>query len=141
MNYTQNYYTQAVGGLGNYGSYWSGRPPEHLTYPNSAGSAYMPQFGQEPVVPPPPPPPTTTPDPLPPDFVSPTSAGGLVAGLGGAYLAAIVAVAVAVNYQLGKAMAPSKDKEAKWAWGNAIGGTLVPPVTVGLAIYKNYFTD
>ncbi len=38
-------------------------------------------------------------------------------------------------------MAPSKDKEAKWAWGNAIGGTLVPPVTVGLAIYKNYFAD
>ena len=135
MNYTQNYYTQAVGGLGNYGSYWSGRPPEHLTYPNSAGSAYMPQFGQEPVVPPAQAPPTatTTDQELP--------GGGLVAGLSVAYIAAIVGVAVAVNYQLGKAMAPSKDKEAKWAWGNAIGGTLVPPVTVGLAIYKNYFTD
>ena len=130
MNYTQNYYTQAVGGLGNYGSYWSGRPPEHLTYPNSAGSAYMPQFGQEPPF-------QDAPNPDAPNFPG----GGMVAGLGVAYIAAIVAVAVAVNYQLGKAMAPSKDKEAKWAWGNAIGGTLVPPVTVGLAIYKNYFTD
>ncbi len=65
----------------------------------------------------------------------------MVATLGIAYVAAIVAVAVAVNYQLGKAMAPSKAKETKWAWGNAIGGTVLPPVTVGLAIYKNYFTD
>ncbi len=25
------------------------------------------------------------------------------------------------------------------AWGNAIGGTVFPPVTLGLALYKNYF--
>ncbi len=141
MNYTQSYYTQAVGGLGSYGSYWSGRPPEHLTYPNTPRSPYLPQFGQ----------------PTPPNGGAgqPTNGGmqptnndlpalpgaGMVATLGIAYVAAIVAVAVAVNYQLGKAMAPSKAKETKWAWGNAIGGTVLPPVTVGLAIYKNYFTD
>ena len=141
MNYAQSYYTQAVGGvgLGNYGSYWSGRPPEHLAYPNSSGSAYLPQFGQpaDPTLPP------TDPDPPPGEFPGfpGAGAGALFGGIGIAYLAVIVAAAVAINYQLGKAMAPSKDKEAKWAWGNAIGGTLVPPVTVGLAIYKNYFTD
>jgi len=139
MNYTQNYYTQAVGGLGNYGSYWSGRPPEHLAYPNSSGSAYLPQFGQpaatDPSLPP------ADPGPPPTSDIPGAGAGALLGGMGIAYLAVIVAAAVAINYQLGKAMAPSKDKEAKWAWGNAIGGTLVPPVTVGLAIYKNYFTD
>jgi hypothetical protein len=48
-------------------------------------------------------------------------------------------IAGAVQYQLGKAMAPSEAKESKWAWGNAIGGTLFPPITLGMAIYKNYF--
>ncbi len=48
-------------------------------------------------------------------------------------------IAGAVQYQLGKAMAPSEAKESKWAWGNAIGGTIFPPITLGMAIYKNYF--
>lgn len=54
-------------------------------------------------------------------------------------LAALIAISVAVNYQLGKAMAPNKQVEGKWAWGNAIGGTIFPPFTLGMAIYKNYF--
>jgi len=56
----------------------------------------------------------------------------------GVILAAFL-IAGAVQYQLGKAMAPSEAKESKWAWGNAIGGTLFPPITLGMAIYKNYF--
>lgn len=59
---------------------------------------------------------------------------GLTAGM----LAAIVVVAGVVNYQLGKAMAPNGASESKWAWGNAIGGTLFPPFTLGMAVYKNY---
>ena len=39
-------YTQAVGAAPT-GSYWSGKPPEQLTYPNQAGSPYLPQFGQD----------------------------------------------------------------------------------------------
>ena len=65
----------------------------------------------------------------------------IVAGLGVGMLAVVLLLAVAVNYQVGKAMAPSEAKEMKWAWGNAIGGTLFPPVTLGMAIYKNYFAD
>jgi len=73
---------------------------------------------------------------------APPSGAGLAGlGLGVGVIAGIILFAVAVNYQIGKAMAPSKQKEASWAWGNAIGGTLFPPVTIGLAVYKNYFMD
>ena len=68
-------------------------------------------------------------------------AGAGLATLGVGLIAALVLFSVAVNYQLGKAMAPDERSEGKWAWGNAIGGTLFPPVTIGLAIYKNYFSD
>jgi len=68
---------------------------------------------------------------------TPTSPGfGL--GLGAGVVAGLILLGVVVNYQLGKAMAPSKDVEGKWAWGNAIGGTLFPPFTIGMAVYKNY---
>jgi len=63
----------------------------------------------------------------------------LGAGLGVGVIVGLIAIAVAVNYQIGKALAPNKQSEAKWAWGNAIGGTLLPPVTLGMAVYKNYF--
>lgn len=66
---------------------------------------------------------------------------GLGVGLGAGMVAAVILVAVAVNYQLGKAMAPNPQVEGKWAWGNAIGGTLFPPFTLAMAIYKNYFRD
>jgi hypothetical protein len=66
---------------------------------------------------------------------------GALAGLGAATVAAIVLFAIAANYQIGKAMAPSPAAEGKWAWGNAIGGTLFPPLTLGMAVYKNYFRD
>lgn len=63
------------------------------------------------------------------------------AGLGAATIAGLLLLGIAVNYQIGKAMAPSKNQERKWAWGNAIGGTIFPPTTVGLALYKNYFMN
>lgn len=65
--------------------------------------------------------------------------GALIAGMGAAMVVGIVILAVAINYQYGKAMAPNKQVEKKWAWGNAIGGTIFPPFTVGMAVYKNYF--
>jgi hypothetical protein len=65
--------------------------------------------------------------------------GGLAAGLGAGMIAAVLLVAVAFNYQLGKAMAPNEASEGKWAWGNAIAGTVFPPFTIGMAVYKNYF--
>ena len=68
-------------------------------------------------------------------------AGELAAGLGAGLIAAVLLVAVVVNYQLGKAMAPNEAAEGKWAWGNAIGGTLFPPFTIGMAVYKNYFRN
>jgi hypothetical protein len=61
------------------------------------------------------------------------------AGVSMAVIGGLVLLAGVINYQLGKAMAPSKADESRWAWGNAIGGTLFPPLTVGLAVYKNYF--
>ena len=70
--------------------------------------------------------------------------GGFGAGLGlsvGVFALVMIAAAVAVNYQLGKAMAPTERDEYKWAWGNAIAGTLFPPFTIGMAVYKNYFAD
>lgn len=73
------------------------------------------------------------------DGLGQTGAGGLAAGLGAGMIAAVLLVAVAVNYQLGKAMAPNEASEPKWAWGNAIAGTVFPPFTVGMAVYKNYF--
>jgi hypothetical protein len=65
--------------------------------------------------------------------------GAAAAGLGVVTIGALVALAVAINYQLGKAMAPSAAVEGKWAWGNAIGGTLFPPTPILLAVWKNYF--
>jgi hypothetical protein len=61
--------------------------------------------------------------------------------VGAAALVALIAIAVAINYQIGKAMAPNEQTEGRWAWGNAIGGTIFPPFTLGMAIYKNYFRD
>lgn len=78
---------------------------------------------------PPMPPPEGT--PMPTDLAAAT-------GLGMGILAGIILLGVAVNYQIGKAMAPSPESEGKWAWGNAIGGTIFPPVTLGMALYKNY---
>jgi hypothetical protein len=66
---------------------------------------------------------------------------GLGLGVGVGVIAAIVLLAVAINYQYGKAMAPNKQSESRWAWGNAIGGTIFPPFTLGMAVYKNYFMD
>jgi hypothetical protein len=63
----------------------------------------------------------------------------VAAGIGVVTIGALVALAVAINYQLGKAMAPSKAAESKWAWGAAIGGTLLPPVLPIMAVWKNYF--
>lgn len=65
--------------------------------------------------------------------------GAFAAGVGAGVILLIVAVGFAVNYQIGKAMAPDEPSERKWAWGNAVGGTLFPPLTVGLALWKNYF--
>ena len=65
--------------------------------------------------------------------------GAAAAGMSVVLIGGLVALAVAVNYQLGKAMAPRPSDEGTWAWGNAIGGTIFPPLTVGLAVYKNYF--
>lgn len=69
------------------------------------------------------------------------AAGALGLGLSVGVIAAIVAIGVAINYQIGKAMAPNAQVEGKWAWGNAIGGTVFPPTTLILAVYKNYFRD
>jgi len=72
-----------------------------------------------------------------------SDAGPVLFGVGvsAGVLVVLVALSVAINYQLGKAMAPNKQAESKWAWGNAIGGTLFPPFTLGMAVYKNYFRD
>ncbi len=114
------YWLRAIDGLGRIDSpvsYWELSSPSMALYRRGFRTRSIDGFGQE------------------------TTAGGWVAGLGAGMLAAVLLLAVAVNYQIGKAMAPNKQKEAKWAWGNAIGGTLFPPVTLGMAIYKNYFAD
>lgn len=69
--------------------------------------------------------------------VTPGATSGAL-GIGMGVLAGLVLLGVAINYQIGKAMAPDKRSESKWAWGNAIGGTIFPPTTIGMAIYKNY---
>jgi hypothetical protein len=79
------------------------------------------------------------PAPSPEEIGAGIAVGGAVLSVG--VIAAIVALSVAINYQLGKAMAPNKQVEGKWAWGNAIGGTVFPPFTLGMAVYKNYFRD
>lgn len=75
-----------------------------------------------------------------PELTPSTELATAGATLGVGMLAAIVILGVAVNYQIGKAMAPNSQSESKWAWGNAIGGTIFPPVTLGMALYKNYAT-
>jgi hypothetical protein len=99
---------------------------------------YRHAFGQPPTEP-------AWPEPTPPPAYENGSevatVGGVGLGLGVGVIAAIVALAVAINYQYGKAMAPNKQSESKWAWGNAIGGTIFPPFTLGMAVYKNYFLD
>lgn len=62
-------------------------------------------------------------------------------GIGAGMIAGIVLLSLLINYQVGKAMAPNERVEPKWAWGNAIGGTIFPPFTLGMALYKNYFRD
>jgi hypothetical protein len=79
------------------------------------------------------------PAPAPGEVAGGIAIGGAVVSIG--VLAAVVALAVAINYQYGKAMAPNKQAESRWAWGNAIGGTIFPPFTLGMAVYKNYFLD
>ena len=64
--------------------------------------------------------------------------GDAAVGLGAGMIAGLILLSIFANYQLGKAMAPNEASEGKWAWGNAIGGTLFPPLTLGLALYKNY---
>lgn len=86
-------------------------------------------LGNDVEIAPPPPGPEIAP-PLP-EF-----SGGLGVSLG--VLAGLALIGVAINYQIGKAMAPDMQSERKWAWGNAIGGTIFPPTTIGMAIYKNY---
>ncbi len=73
-----------------------------------------------------------------PGAVPAADLGPAVFGFSVAVLAGIVILGAVVNYQIGKAMAPDKASESKWAWGNAIGGTIFPPVTIGLALLKNY---
>lgn len=72
---------------------------------------------------------------------STTEGIGLGIGLTAGMLVALVAISAAINYQIGKAMAPSPRDEVRWAWGNAIGGTIFPPFTLGMAVYKNYFRE
>lgn len=67
------------------------------------------------------------------------SGAGGAAALSAGIIVAALAIGVAVNYQVGKAMSPDKRSERKWAWGAGIGGTIFPPTILGMAIYKNYF--
>lgn len=111
------YWLRAIDGLGRIDSpvsYWEVSSPSMALYRRGLRRRSIDGLGQEETV---------------------------IAGLGAGMLAAVLLLAVAVNYQIGKAMAPNEAKESKWAWGNAIGGTLFPPVTLGMAIYKNYFAN
>ena len=119
-DYTHTRYTQAVGGMGNYGSYWSGKPPEQLTYPNEAGSPYLPQFGQE--EPPTAPSAAPTPEPL----VALATTGGTMVGL--AYSALTIAGGAVGIYHGYK-----RNDSVGWAlvWG--FMGSLVPIIVIPLA--------
>lgn len=67
----------------------------------------------------------------------PEQSGLLPAGMG---LVAILAVGAVIQYQIGKAMAPSEEDEVKWGIINATVGLVFPPTTLGLAVAKNYFS-
>jgi hypothetical protein len=75
----------------------------------------------------------TAPEPYP----SNGTAAGIGLGLGLGILAFVVGASLLLNYQVGKAMAPSKDKIGTYGWGNAFGGTFIPLFTPGMAIYRN----
>lgn len=97
---------------------WEASSPSMAIYRRAFGQAAAPQAG-------------------PADIAGP--AAGTLLGFTALTFAGIILLAVVVNYQVGKAMAPNEAAESKWAWGNAIGGTVFPPVTLGMAVYKNYF--
>jgi hypothetical protein len=131
-NYTNTYYTQAVGGMGNYGSYVAGRRPERLTYPNQAGSSYLTQFGEDPSLPVPPPPngpPAPLPNGPPAQLEVPTGAKVL----GVAWTALSVAGSIGGVYHGYK-----RNNSIGWAlvWG--FFGGIAPVITLPLSAAQGF---
>jgi len=131
-------YMQAVAGAppAPTGSYYTDLP-DPLSYPNQAGSAYLPGFGDDMTLTPPelppgeaPPPPAPMTEYGPPDQ---TAISPYKSYLGYAWTAASVASAGASAYHGYK-----RNKSVGWAIGWAVLGSLFPVIVPAIALAQGF---